>query len=77
MRGPESAGWNQITLDRGDSAAATNTHGTLDFTVKNGYWRALANGEWQVILDVAMENLTSQDRQIGSWFFTLVVSERE
>jgi hypothetical protein len=52
-------------------------NGSLEFTVTQGHWRALENGQWQVTLDVAMKNLTSRDLQVGSWYFALVVSQRQ
>jgi hypothetical protein len=74
---PTGQGWNSISLTSDPTTEVRTQDGSLEFTVKEAHWRALENGQWQVILDVAMENLTSGDKQVGSEYLTVVVSQRQ
>ena len=74
---PTGEGWNSIRLNSDLTREVRGEDGSLEFTVKQGHWRALEDGRWQVTLDVAMKNLTSRDLFVGSWYFALVASQRQ
>ena len=74
---PTGEGWNPVRLNSDLTGEVNSEGGSLEFTVKQGHWRPLENGKWQVTLDTAMKNLTSRDVQQGSSSFSLVVSQRE
>ena len=66
---PTGPDWHPIALGDDPTGRVEDQANSLSFEVNDANWRSLGAQAWQVVLDMAMTNGTTNDLQHGSWYY--------
>ncbi|MGH8869895.1 MAG: toll/interleukin-1 receptor domain-containing protein [Actinomycetes bacterium] len=61
--------WTSVKLAGKPSPRIKDTDGSVVIQVNAARWRPYGPGTWQIVLNTAMENHNSIDRQHGPWYY--------
>jgi hypothetical protein len=70
-------GWNELAILQNTLPVAVD-NGSLEYTVRSGWWRQAGAGRWEVVLDTTFANRTLAETYHADYQYgTLIVAERE